>query len=74
MQFTVYYDGKGYVGVYCAEDGTIEALDKDKVEGLKVYFDGSGGYGDKLFVQQVTIYSGATARKTIYAYLGIDLT
>ena len=71
--FTVYYDGKGYVGVYCAEDGTIEALDKDKVKGLGAYFDGSGGYGDKLFVQSLP-GNTQTARKNIYAYLGIGLT
>lgn len=70
IQFTVYYDGKGYVGVYCAEDGAIEALDKDKVEGLKAYFDGLGGYGDKLFVQNVTGVD-EKARDIIYAYLGI---
>ena len=70
VQFTVYDSGKGYVGVYCAEDGTIEALDKDKVKGLKDYFDGSGGYGDKLFVLSLP-GNTQTARETIYAYLGI---
>lgn len=68
--FTVYYDGKGYVGVYCSEDGAIEALDKDKVEGLGAYFDGSGGYGDKLFVQSLPGVT-ETARETIYAYLNV---
>ena len=72
--YTVYYDGKGYVGVYCAEDGTIEALDKDKVEGLENYFDGSGHYGDKLFVHKAPDYDG-TAREKIYIYyLGITPT
>ena len=72
--YTVYYDGKGYVGVYCAEDGTIEALDKDKVEGLGNYFDGSGHYGDKLFVHKAPDYDG-TAREKIYIYyLGITPT
>lgn len=70
VQFTVYDSGKGYVGVYCAEDGAIEALDKDKVERLKDYFDGSGGYGDKLFVLSLP-GNTQTARETIYAYLGI---
>lgn len=69
--YTVYYDGKGYVGVYCAEDGTIEALDKDKVEGLENYFDGSGHYGDKLFVHKEPDFDG-TAREKIYNYyLGV---
>ena len=73
IQFTVYYDGKGYVGVYCAEDGAIEALDvdKDKVD-ITSYFGSSGGYGygDKLFVQNVTGVE-EKARDIIYAYLGI---
>lgn len=71
VQFTVYYDGKGYVGVYCAEDGTIEALDvdKDNVK-IKVYLDIPGyGYGDKLFVQKAPDFD-ATAREAFYrAYL-----
>ena len=67
--FTVYYDGKGYVGVYCAEDGTIEALDKDKVS-ITAYFDTSR-YGDKLFVQKAPDFVG-TARERLYNYyLGI---
>lgn len=69
IQFTVYYDGKGYVGVYCAEDGAIEA--SDKVGSLGNYFDGLANYGDKLFVQQTPNYDDATARDIIYNYLGI---
>ena len=69
--FTVYYDGKGYVGVYCAEDGAIEALDvvKDNVN-IKDYLDIPGyGYGDKLFVQKAPDFN-ATAREAFYrAYL-----
>ena len=71
VQFTVYYDGKGYVGVYCAEDGAIEALDvvKDNVN-IKGYLDITGyGYGDKLFVQKAPDFN-ATAREAFYrAYL-----
>ena len=69
--FTVYYDGKGYVGVYCAEDGAIEALDVDKDNvNIKGYLDISGyGYGDKLFVQKAPDFD-ATAREAFYrAYL-----
>ena len=69
--FTVYYDGKGYVGGYCAEDGAIEALDvvKDNVN-IKGYLDIPGyGYGDKLFVQKAPDFD-ATAREAFYrAYL-----
>ncbi len=73
--YTVYYDGKGYVGVYCAEDGAIEALDvdKDNVK-IKDYLDIPGyGYGDKLFVQKAPDFS-ATAREAIHVYLGIEPT
>lgn len=71
IQFTVYYDGKGYVGVYCAEDGTIEALNKDKVE-ITTYFDTSR-YGDKLFVQNAAGQFNAGEFKTGFytVYLGI---
>ena len=78
--FTVYYDGKGYVGVYCAEDGAIEAFneDRDKVQGLTYYFDGSEGksYGDKIFVQKMSgVPSGMTKKEYFYKYfLGIGLT
>ena len=70
--YTVYYDGKGYVGVYCAEDGAIEALDVDKDRvNITGYLDKPGyGYGDKLFVQKAPDFA-ATAREAIHAYLGI---
>lgn len=69
--FTVYYDGKGYVGVYCAEDGTIEALDKDKVR-ITDYFDTSR-YGDKLFVQNAAglFHTGKFKEEFYLLYLGI---
>ena len=69
IQITVYYDGKGYVGVYCAEDGTIEVLDKDKVN-IKAYFDISA-YGDKLIVQKLLDF-GKPAREVLYSlYLDV---
>ena len=81
VQFTVYYDGKGYYGVYCAEQGTIEAFPAVELTNGSGYFEAAGAsgadaafcnFGDKLFVQQVTIYAGATARETFYrVYLGI---
>ena len=84
VQFTVYYDGKNYYGVYCAEQGTIEAFPADEVTNGPGYFEAAGAsgvagafcnFGDKLFVQQTPVYAGATARETFYyVYLGIDLT
>lgn len=76
--YTVYYDGKGYYGVYCAEEGTIEAFPADEVGNGPYYFENATegpfcNFGDKLFVQKAPDF-GATAREAIYAYLGIDLT
>lgn len=76
--FTVYYDGKGYYGVYCADQGTIEAFPENDVGNGKYYFEDSSvgpfcNFGDKLFVQKAPDF-GMTAREAIYGYLGIDLT
>ena len=73
VQFTVYDSGKDYVGVYCAEAGTIEAFDRDKVKYLAYYFDSSNGtiYGDKLFVQNTSNYASGQAKEYIYGCLGI---
>lgn len=64
VQFTVYDSGKGYLGVYCADDGGIEAIQKKEGYSLEPY-------GDKLFVQQVPIYKDSTTRETLCYYLGI---
>lgn len=74
--YTVYYDGKGYCGVYCAEEGTIEAFPKNDVHNREGYFGPTvesplGNFGDKLFVQKAPDFAG-TARENIYAYLGIE--
>lgn len=74
VQFTVYDSGKDYVGVYCAEAGTIEAFDRKKVEYLKYFFDSSYGkiYGDKLFVQNPTaMFTTGQFKTGFYAALGI---
>lgn len=81
VQFTVYYDGKGYYGVYCAEQGTIEAFPENDVRNGKYYFEAStkepfSNFGDKLFVQNAARQFNAGQFKTgFYSfYLGIDLT
>lgn len=73
VQFTVYDSGKDYVGVYCAEAGTIEAFDRNKVKSLEYYFDSSYVkiYGDKLFVQKTSDYESGKAKEYIYGRLGI---
>lgn len=74
VQFTVYDSGKDYVGVYCAEAGTIEAFDRNKVEYLKYFFDSLYGiiYGDKLFVQNPTaMFTTGQFKTGFYDALGI---
>lgn len=76
VQFTVYDSGKGYIGVYCADDGMIETLDKSQAENLENCFDGTLGYGDKLFVHGVPTHYGAlpgysVERTYIYVMLGV---
>lgn len=74
--YTVYYDGKGYYGVYCAEEGTIEAFPDDEVGNGSYYFeDATPGpfcnFGDKLFVQKAPDF-GMPAREALYyGYLGM---
>ena len=69
VQFTVYDSGKGYLGVYCAEDGSIEAIEKDKAG----YVDNlMKSWGDKLFVQNAAKqFNAGQFKKEFYAALGI---
>lgn len=70
VQFTVYDSGKGYLGVYCAEDGSIEAIEKDKARNVD---DLMKSWGDKLFVQNAAGQFNAGEFKTGFytVYLGI---
>ena len=71
VQFTVYDSGKGYLGVYCAESGSTEAVEKtDTAEVQLKTYDGM------LFVQNAAGQFGAGNLKTGFyaAYLGIYLT
>lgn len=71
VQFTVYDSGKGYLGVYCAESGSTEAVEKtDGAEGIL------GAYDGMLFVQNAKGQFGTgNFKKGFYGgYLGINLT
>ena len=63
VQFTVYDSGKGYLGVYCAEDGSIEVIEQSKA----TFVD---AWSDKLFVLNRT-GADVTARKEINAMLNV---
>lgn len=74
--FTVYYDGKGYYGVYCADQGTIEAFPENDVGNGKYYFENSSegpfcNFGDKLFVQQAPAFNMTAKEALYYGYLGM---
>lgn len=73
VQFTVYDSGKGYLGVYCAEDGEIEAIQKEKANhGDTNYADSYlQSNGDKLVVLYTDDMSKGRAREFIYSCLGI---
>ena len=69
VQFTVYDSGKGYLGVYCAEDGSIEAIEKDKAGNVDNLMK---SWGDKLFVQNAAgQFHAGQFKKEFYAALGI---
>ena len=73
VQFTVYNNGKGYFGVFCAESGTIEAFTDTEV----TLWNATAvpmGYLDKLFVLNTSGYVSGKAKEYIYGFLGIDLT
>ncbi len=63
VQFTVYDSGKGYLGVYCAEDGSIEVIEQSKA----TFVD---AWSDKLFVQNRT-GADVTAREEINGMLNV---
>ena len=64
VQFTVYDSGKGYLGVYCAEDGGIEVIEKSKATFVEAW-------SDKLFVQKAPDFAGTAREALYYGYLGV---
>lgn len=71
VQFTVYDGGKGYLGVYCAESGSTEAV--EKTDRAEVFL---GAYDGMLFVQNAAeMFDTGKFKKGFYdAFLDIILT
>lgn len=71
VQFTVCDSGKGYLGVYCAESGSTEAVEKTRE--AEDYLNTHDGM---LFVQNMSDFHDDMTKKAYFygAYLGIDLT
>ena len=64
VQFTVYDSGKGYLGVYCAEDGSIEAIEQSKATFVDTW-------SDTLFVMNTVDIPKGQAREYIYFNLNV---
>lgn len=73
VQFTVYDSGKGYLGVYCAADGSIEAIKKTKAIFADSYLN---SWGDKLFIQNMSNFRNDMSIKDFFYgyYLGVGVT
>lgn len=69
IEAVVYKDSKGYVGIYCASDGSLEAFAEGEVQNLETYMN---AYWNYVFCTDVA--SIAWSKAALYAYLGIDLT
>ena len=69
IEAVVYKDSKGYVGIYCASDGSLEAFAEGEVQNLETYMN---AYWNYVFCTDVA--SIAWSKAALYAYLGINLT
>ena len=75
IQRVVYSDGKGYYGIYCNEDGSFEAFDKDELTNYDTY---KVTYGGKVFCtvlednKQDGAYRYMWSKNFFYACLGVE--
>lgn len=75
IQWVIYSDGKGYYGVYCNEDGSFEAFDKDELTNYDTY---KVTYGGKVFCtvlednKQEGAYRYMWSKNFFYACLGVE--
>ena len=66
IEAVVYKDSKGYVGIYCASDGSLEAFTEDKVPNLEVYMN-----AQRNTVICTAVASTAWTKEVLYEFLGI---
>lgn len=71
VQFTVYADGKGYYGVYCANSGTIETFTDSEQPNIKNSWFAQ--WVNKVFVQNMSGFDANYSIKDYFYgyYLGI---
>lgn len=69
IQFTVYNDGKGYFGIYSAEDGSMTAFKDEEVP----HYDNWSIYNNKVFCTPIYESDGSKywTKNNLYASLGI---
>lgn len=74
VQFTVYADGKGYYGVYCADSGTIETFTDSEQPNIKDSWFAQ--WVNKVFVLNMSGFRDDVPIKEAFytGYLGINLT
>ena len=73
IQFAIYVDGKGNVGIYCAEDGSMAAY-KD---GSEAHSENLGNYKNRVICTKMTDSSNGETwsfwtKAYVYAWLGIQ--
>lgn len=74
LRWVVYYDGKGYYGIYCQVDGTITGYTKDEV---KNYDSNYSHYIGRVVCDATAAKTDPTAqvpwnRALVYANLGLE--
>ena len=71
VQFTVYADGKGYYGVYCADSGTIETFTDSEQPHIKNSWFAQ--WVNKVFIQNMSNFDADYSIKDYFYgyYLGI---
>lgn len=66
VQWTVYNNGKGYIGIYCGDDGKTDVFKESEVQG----YDNYGYYLGKI-VYFINEDDPAWTKDTVYTWMGI---
>lgn len=67
VQWTVYNNGKGYIGIYCGDDGKTDVFKESKVKG----YDNYGYYLGKI-VYCINENDPTWTKNTVYNWMGIE--
>lgn len=67
VQWTVYNNGKGYIGIYCGDDGKTDVFKESKVKGYAYY-----GYYLGKIVYCINENDPTWTKNTVYNWMGIE--